>query len=153
MSQGHLNLAKANFSNPNRIRYGKDYYDERMQASTQVFGAPESLFRVTHSPVYDVDLSTQANESETFNNGIVKPVSAKEQPNCRAENTKKPISKTNTKDPVIWFGVLVPPALRTSQTSFKDAVLKASHLAFVDTKMKGVEIEIRRTRKKLQKVG
>ncbi len=29
-------MAQANFSNPNRGRYGQDYYDERMQASCQM---------------------------------------------------------------------------------------------------------------------
>ena len=35
-TQGFLELAKANFLNPNRIRYGQDFYDERMQATTQM---------------------------------------------------------------------------------------------------------------------
>lgn len=35
--QGHLSLAQANFSNPNRVRYGQDFYDERMQASRQMY--------------------------------------------------------------------------------------------------------------------
>lgn len=35
--QGFLDLARANFSNPNRIRYGQDFYDERMQAAMQVY--------------------------------------------------------------------------------------------------------------------
>ena len=30
--QGFLSLAEANFSNPNRLRYGQDFYDERMRA-------------------------------------------------------------------------------------------------------------------------
>ena len=38
-AQGYLQLAQANFSNPNRFHYGQDYYDDRMQASTRVYGA------------------------------------------------------------------------------------------------------------------
>lgn len=34
--QGFLSLAQANFSNQNRIRYGQDFYDERMEASLMV---------------------------------------------------------------------------------------------------------------------
>lgn len=35
--QGHLSLAQANFTNPNRIRYGQDFYDDRTQASTRLY--------------------------------------------------------------------------------------------------------------------
>ena len=34
--QGFLLLAHANFSNSNHTRYGQEFYDGRMQASTQV---------------------------------------------------------------------------------------------------------------------
>lgn len=37
-AQGYLSLAQANFSNPNRVRYGQDHYDDRMQASARVYG-------------------------------------------------------------------------------------------------------------------
>ena len=36
-SQGYIALAKANFNNPHNIRHGQDFYDRRMQASTQVY--------------------------------------------------------------------------------------------------------------------
>lgn len=57
------------------------------------------------------------------------------------------------RDPLKWYGVLVPPALRSSQASFKSAVIEAMPaLVNVNTEMKEVEIEIRRTRKKLGKL-
>lgn len=34
--KGYLDLAKANFTNNTRARYGQDYYDERMQASRRM---------------------------------------------------------------------------------------------------------------------
>ena len=34
--QGYLSLARANFQSTNRARYGQDFYDDRMQASTQM---------------------------------------------------------------------------------------------------------------------
>lgn len=56
-------------------------------------------------------------------------------------------------DPLKWFGVLVPPSLRSSQAQFKSAVIDAMPaLVNVDTEMKEVEIEIRRARKKLGKL-
>ena len=36
--QGFLSLAQANFSGPSRTRYGQDLYDDRMQASCQMYG-------------------------------------------------------------------------------------------------------------------
>ena len=35
--KGYIALAQANFSNSNRIRYGQDFYDERMQATVIVY--------------------------------------------------------------------------------------------------------------------
>ena len=32
-----MSLAQANFSNNTRMRYGQDYYDERMQASRKMY--------------------------------------------------------------------------------------------------------------------
>ena len=57
-------------------------------------------------------------------------------------------------DPLNWFGILVPPALRASQTNFKSAVIDIiPALASTMNEMKGVEIEVRRARKKLKKAG
>ena len=36
-AQGYLSLAQANFSNPNRARYGRDHYDDRMKALIRVY--------------------------------------------------------------------------------------------------------------------
>lgn len=44
-AQGYLSLAQANFSNSNRVRYGLDHYDERMQASARVYEARVSMYR------------------------------------------------------------------------------------------------------------
>ena len=43
--KGYISLAQANFSNPHRIRYGQDFYDERMQATTRVY---ETTARTLH---------------------------------------------------------------------------------------------------------
>lgn len=36
LSEGFLSLASANFSAPRGVRYGQDYYDDRMQARRTV---------------------------------------------------------------------------------------------------------------------
>ena len=57
-----------------------------------------------------------------------------------------------THDPLNWFGILVPPALRNSQVGFKDAVADLiPALANLSREMREVEMEVRRTRKKLRK--
>ncbi len=58
------------------------------------------------------------------------------------------------RDPLNWFGILVPPALRASQSSFKSAVIDIiPALASTTNEMKEVEIEVRRARKWLKKAG
>ncbi len=57
-----------------------------------------------------------------------------------------------TRDPLHWFGILVPPALRTSQSNFKDAVANlVPALASISKEMREVEIEVRRARKRMRK--
>ena len=61
-------------------------------------------------------------------------------------------NKGRVVDPLKWFGILVPPTLRSSQQSFKGAVRDIiPTLANVMMEMKETEIEVRRTRKKLGK--
>ncbi|KAL8664487.1 MAG: hypothetical protein Q9202_003037 [Teloschistes flavicans] len=58
------------------------------------------------------------------------------------------------KDPLRWFGILVPSTLRASQSSFKSVVTEiVPYLVNISNEMKGLEVEIRRTRKKIRKLG
>ena len=58
------------------------------------------------------------------------------------------------RNPLNWFGIFVPPALRASQSSFKSAVIDiVPALASITNEMKEVEIEVRRARKRLRKAG
>ena len=57
-----------------------------------------------------------------------------------------------TRDPLKWFGILVSPALKTSQSNFKDVVSDlVPALASVSKEMREVEIEVRRVRKRMKK--
>ena len=73
----------------------------------------------------------------------------------RLESVEKAAElKASTLDPLLWFGVLVPPTIKASQSSFRDAVTTTiPSLANVSKEMKDLEIEIRRTRKKITKAG
>ena len=58
------------------------------------------------------------------------------------------------RDPLNWFGILVPPALRASRSNFQSAVIDIiPALASTTNDMKEVEIEVRRARKWLKKAG
>ena len=73
---------------------------------------------------------------------------APELPIDRESETLKSKSKKVYTDPLLWFGTLVPPVLRTAQSEFKFAVMEqVTQLATITRKMEDVEIEIRRLRK------
>jgi coiled-coil domain-containing protein 115 len=59
-----------------------------------------------------------------------------------------------SRDPLNWFGILVPPALRKAQGSFKSALEEiVPAMATVTVQMRQIEIEVRRTRKRILKAG
>lgn len=70
----------------------------------------------------------------------------------RSPSEEKETGSNMTHDPLNWFGILVPPALRITQRHFKDAAANfIPALASLSKEMKEVEIEVRRVRKKIQK--
>jgi hypothetical protein len=55
-------------------------------------------------------------------------------------------------DPLRWFGILVPPALRSAQSSFISTVEgSVPHLASVAKELRIQEIEIGRVRKQIKR--
>lgn len=63
-------------------------------------------------------------------------------------------SELPVSDPLKWFGVLVPPALRVSQNSFRNAVTETvPSLANISNEMRALEVDIRRVRKKIRRAG
>ena len=111
----YSDIARANFSAERGFRYGRDSYDERMQANSRL---------TIHGqvPVFTVDASDEGD------------------------------AKGKRHDPLRWFGILTPPALRSAQTAAIEAVQDViPKLASVDAEMKSLEIEVRRARKKRAK--
>lgn len=128
-SAGFLSLAQANFSSPYRSRYGQDYYDDRMKASTQVSVKPLNPSFSTSIPTGPAT-STDSDFVETSP------------------------SQPKSADPLRWFGILVPPPLKACQKEFEAVVRNdVLPLANVAKEMKEIELELRRTRKKLKKLG
>lgn len=69
-----------------------------------------------------------------------------------SDNTE--VFSSISRDPLNWFGILVPSVLRASQSEFEVAVMQVvPKLANVLKEMREVEIEVRRARKKLSKVS
>ncbi|KAL8688691.1 MAG: hypothetical protein Q9218_005463 [Villophora microphyllina] len=149
LSSGYFSLARANFSNPNRVRYGQDFYDDRMQAGVRL-----NIDSMTeHTPIATVG---QESQKDTISISVLQPT----RKSTDTQDEKSPKSDTEKEaeapviDPLRWFGILVPPTLRTSQSSFKHAVTEiVPSLANISNEMKELEIEIRRTRKKIRKAG
>jgi hypothetical protein len=67
------------------------------------------------------------------------------------KNEEKKSEKST--DPLRWFGILVPPALRTAQTTFLGAIEgPIPQLATIARDMKTQEIEIGRVKKQIKKL-
>lgn len=59
--------------------------------------------------------------------------------------------KPKQRDPLRWFGILVPPALRSAQSSFVSAAEDSvPSLATVMAEMRNVEGEVGRVRSKIE---
>lgn len=160
-------LARANFSAERGIRYGLDFYDERMQA-TKVLDIEISEDGLPSLAL--VDLNTAASEAATTKGTETEDIAEKlEQTKLEADeqgganntpdgdhdfedkSTSEQPEPPKSKDPLRWFGILSPPALRQAQRSASKLVEIAVKLSSIDAEMKGVEIEIRRARKKKTK--
>lgn len=121
-----MSLATANFKSASGRRYGQDQYDGRMQASLR---ADTSLD--IDGPKYSIERSTRPVVSEQEDGEPSTP--------C---------------DPIKWFGILVPAALRTAQSDFA-ACFDNGHIAQAAQsarRLRLLEAEIRRVRKEIRRV-
>lgn len=148
MSDGYFALAQANFTAPSRTRFGQDQYDERMQA-----------MRTVH-------VEARANEAFSFTMAEPQPLGAQSPPEpptkdgagdnvnleSREELDENQLPGMQSHDPIRWFGILVPQALKSCQSSFVAIVAYSATIASLDAKMKALEIEVRRNKKRLNKV-
>ncbi|KAI4175085.1 MAG: hypothetical protein LQ343_001846 [Gyalolechia ehrenbergii] len=114
MSSGYFSLAQANFSNANRIHYGQDSYDDRMQASTRLNVNARAEETSGSEPLEHVSQDTFSVSTLLPTNG--QPTGKQTEGNGDCAPTEKHIeSAAPISDPLRWFGILVPPALRASQ--------------------------------------
>ncbi|KAL8853445.1 MAG: hypothetical protein Q9221_001762 [Calogaya cf. arnoldii] len=153
LASGFFSLARANFSNHNRVRYGQDLYDDRMQALT-MFDINPSTDESSNSA--DIERLLQGTISVTTTQQVNRDLESKRSvvDEDATEAPADPDPKLSISDPLNWFGILVPPALRASQRSFRNATTETIPLlANLSNEMKSIEIEIRRTRKRISKLG
>ncbi|KAL8952208.1 MAG: hypothetical protein Q9222_001863 [Ikaeria aurantiellina] len=154
-STAFFGMMRANFTNPNRIRYGQDFYDARMQAST-TFDVHSSLKNSTELELllHSLRVTTTLEKSEMTARVPEFEDEDGEESLARSTRKAKSTSTVPAQDPLRWFGILVPAALKASQASFRKTVTGTiPDLANVSNEMKQLEIEIRRTRKKIKKLG
>lgn len=119
-------LARANFSAERGMRYGPDFYDDRMQA------------------IRRVEVSRDGSDTPTFKVGNTSPESGDE--------AKDDAAVSKPKDPLRWFGVLTPLPLRQAQGQAVQTIEQViPRLASVNAEMEDIEIQVRRARKKRAK--
>ena len=150
LSGVYQNIARANFSAERGMRYGADQFDQRMQASRRV-AIDVNDADVPAFILKEHDMGME--EEKTQQRGGSKdepsePSEGVEQPEKDQAKQKKP------SNPLRWFGLLVPPALRAAQDQSVHAVDRViPRLVSVNSEMLAVEIEIRRARKKRVKAA
>ncbi|KAF9734941.1 hypothetical protein PMIN06_011020 [Paraphaeosphaeria minitans] len=168
LSTGYLSLAQANFNNNAHTRYGQDYFDERMQASRKIVICEDEekpTFSVVSQIANDATFKPKDTSSppdgsaaagETVSTAEVDEVPELDLqgPLEKKKNHPEPeTKKTPTNDPLRWFGVLVPPALRAAQASFATAVESpVTELSNLLKELRQQEIEIGRVRKQIKKL-
>ncbi|KXH30881.1 hypothetical protein CSIM01_01475 [Colletotrichum simmondsii] len=177
----YQNIARANFSAERGVRYGPDYYDERMRASRTLEVAVDDRgvprFEVV-KVVEGADVvtepkteSTEATAAAAKKNDDVDEAPSVEpegvasvgggqtekeaEKKDEAENEKeKTKQKKKSNDPLRWFGILAPMPLRQAQSLSVQAVQDIiPRLVSVDAEMKDIEIEVRRARKRRAKAA
>ena len=148
-------IARANFSAERSMRYGRDHYDERMQALRKIeFERSTENGSITFGVVdaRSPDAENTRPEDEQAEND-----EATDRPDVEGEPEPATATKAKEKgpvDPLRWFGLFAPMPLRSAQAQSVDAVENIiPRLVTVSHEMQNVEIEVRRARKKRTKAA
>ncbi|CAK7563972.1 MAG: hypothetical protein SEPTF4163_001854 [Sporothrix epigloea] len=164
---GHL--ARANFAAERGLRYGPDHFDCRMKAlarlettknsqcaeMTALFATvrPKEELAVDLAKIEDGDCDSDENNGNEDNDDRRKQGREKAEGVAEKERDysvkKKKKESDGLRDPLQWFGLLTPMALRQTQEeaiTIIDSIIP--RMASVNAEMTAVEIEVRRARKK-----
>ncbi|CAK7197460.1 hypothetical protein SEUCBS139899_000107 [Sporothrix eucalyptigena] len=153
------NLARANFAAERGFRYGPDHFDGRMQALIRLEigeedkSAEKAVTFAVVRPKKEVKVEAAKDDEDSNDEDQKKQQEDKKTDNAAITKAKK--TEKNKKgakgprDPLQWFGVLTPMALRqVQQEAIKAIDTIVPRLATVSAEMAAVEIEVRRARKK-----
>jgi coiled-coil domain-containing protein 115 len=171
----YQHLAKANFSAERGIRYGQDYYDERMSASRRlgvsVSGSGDRSGGAAFQLVRSEATQTEAEAGASGEGGTAgeeeegkatggeggRAVGGSDDFDSDDGDGEDPHRKTPKKkanDPLRWFGILTPLSLRQAQAvSIESVEGVIPRLAAVSSEMAGIELEVRRARKRRAKAS
>ncbi|KAJ9607921.1 hypothetical protein H2200_008000 [Cladophialophora chaetospira] len=165
-ASGFFALAQANRNANSTLgagrRYGEEGYDERMKAG-RILSIARSRRSYTGEGVQKAELEIEGEEkkqeegpqdqsshiAEADGTGSVHAEADKQEDSAMYTYSLGP-SPTSTKDPLKWYGILIPPALRTCQTHFTSAVSSSiPELLNTTSKMRRVEEDIWNLRREL----
>ncbi|KAL5598890.1 hypothetical protein BROUX41_003789 [Berkeleyomyces rouxiae] len=138
-------LARANWTAPRGVRYGCDFYDQRMKAMRRVEAGVETEAGVRVRVTLAANETAGAEEEDT--------AKADDAPGAQAEPTApdQPPSQQATLDPrnpIRWFGVLAPPAIKMAQSEAIGTVENLiPQLINARCDLRQLEIDIGRARK------
>lgn len=170
-SSGFFDLAQATFKSTTRVRYGQEYYDDRMQATIRLEASVDNkdvsnlALKLNDTPSLSTKDSDKESTEKSPRPGIESNKQEQEDKSDQEEEKDKPEEqkqedkpddkeKTHNKvrDPLHWYGILVPPSLRASQKSFSsaihDPVINAANSAQA---LRRVDMDIRKLRKDIKK--
>lgn len=147
----YQNLARANFSAERGIRYGEDFYDDRMQACRRLkiadLGGSLASFQVARYDLTEENLMENLDASQEDKDGI-----SGNESDAKPTDLGVKKAKPRKEDPLRWFGLLTPLPLRQAQgQSIKAVENIIPRLASISVEMEHLEIEVRRARKKRAK--
>ncbi|KAI0851083.1 hypothetical protein F5Y00DRAFT_26497 [Daldinia vernicosa] len=152
----YQNIARANFAAERGMRFGQDYYDERMRASRKVaitLGGDQDIpaFAVTAGSA-EAGLLAPSEKGATTDDGTKEASKEEREKEEEKEEEAREFQEEKRKDPLRWFGLLTPMPLRQAQAQSIEAVEQViPKLVSVNAQMAQVEIEVRRARKKRAK--
>ncbi|KAJ1335594.1 coiled-coil domain-containing protein 115 [Microdochium nivale] len=153
-------LARANFAAERGVGwYGRDYYDERMRASSTLSVIAGS----SNSPKFSIVRRQKKAENKTVEPSLSPSRDLAEGGNSDDNDDEddqsvsqppSPPSLPQAVDPIRWFGLMTPMALRQAQSHGIRAVEHVvPRLATVSAEMAELEIEVRRARKRRAKAA
>lgn len=177
MIQGFFSITQANFKSATRGRYGSDYYDDRMKASRCYRYEQDGDDNASdHLQLLKLDEDEPAAAAKGASSEHEKEAAPQQQPSppstpaahdsdtspaepvdlSAEEGEKSSTPQTGSsapqRDPLHWFGILVPRELRSAQSTFFSAIngpiLQATNAARA---LREVEAEIRRARKDVRR--